>query len=367
MNVEMTLNNLSSLGWTAKLQQIFDSTCEPSMNPARVASVAGKRCRLAGYGASAWAECAGSFLNAMDNPMDLPTVGDWVAVSSLSGTPMIHAVLPRRSFFVRKASGNRLKPQAVAANIDTVLVFTALGGDWSPRRIERYLAAVWVAGAQPMIVVNKSDLGDDTGPILDDLEAIAPDVPSTLISVKDGHGVEFLEERLTPGTTVALVGSSGVGKSSLINRLMGDDVQETGAISEEDGKGRHTTTRRELLVTKGGLILIDTPGLREMGLWEAREGLSTVFADIETLAKDCYFKNCAHQDEPDCAVIREVKEGSLNPRRLEHYLRLRKELDSQDQRTEEQARQPTKQQVRQISRKAKRMRDFERKERLKDD
>jgi ribosome biogenesis GTPase len=240
---------------------------------------------------------------------------------------VIEKVLSRRSMFVRKAAGQAARPQLIAANLDRVLIVTAVDNDFNVRRLERYLAVVWDGGAEPAIVVNKTDLDHDRAALAEALEPVAMGATVVWCSAVEDGGLDEVLSLCGPGLTVAFVCSSGVGKSTMINRLMGEKRQAVAPVREGDRKGRHTTSSRELFVTPGGAILIDTPGLRELGLWDAEDGLQRAFADIEELARNCRFRDCSHAGEPGCAVAAAVKQGSLDPSRLEGYLRLQRELE----------------------------------------
>ena len=257
-----------------------------------------------------------------------PAVGDWVLVGpDQSGTSLkLDAIMPRRSKISRKAAGRAVREQVMAANVDRVFVVTSLNRDLNLSRIERFLATVWQSGASPVIVLTKADLVDDPTAYIDQVEALAPGVDVHAVSVLSGMGMDGLRSYFQPGVTAILTGSSGVGKSTLVNALIGQDMLETGAIRQSDSKGRHTTTHRELLPIPGGAVIIDTPGLRELGLWVDGEAISQTFADIEAYADSCRFRDCSHQSEPGCAVTEAVDQGSLDPRRLDNYRRMQADV-----------------------------------------
>jgi ribosome biogenesis GTPase len=270
--------------------------------------------------------------------------GDWVLVEDAHGDePIIVARLPRRSAFVRgdPFDGVALDAQVVAANIDTVFVVQSLTNGPNLRRLERELVLAWQSGATPVIVLTKRDLVEGNAPVHDALEtvaAIAPNVPIVVTSSVTGEGIDTLQSYAANGRTVALIGASGVGKSTLVNQLVGEDVQATSGVRERDQRGRHTTTARELVVLPAGGVLVDTPGLRAVLLWDADEGLERAFADVEALANECRFRDCRHDREPECAVRRAAETGDLDPQRLASYQRLTAERDRQAATVEEQAR-----------------------------
>jgi ribosome biogenesis GTPase len=280
-----------------------------------------------------------------------PAVGDWVAVRlpTLPEEPgLIRAILPRKSKFSRKAAGARTDEQVVASNVDTVFLMTGLDHDFNPRRIERYLAAAWESGANLVLLLNKADLDAALEAHVQEVERIAMGLPVHAISARTGEGVEALAPYLGRGQTVSVLGSSGVGKSTLINRLLGTDTQRTGAVRASDERGRHTTTHRELFLLPGGGLILDTPGMRELQLWEADEGLGGAFADIEELAAACRFGDCHHTGEPGCAVEEAVASGALSPERLESWRKLQRELEAIRLRQDGLARLQEKQRVKAI-------------------
>ncbi len=318
---------LHQLGWTDRFEQHFRPHRSAGLVPARVAREDRDRYVVLESGGARDAVLAGRLRHAARGPADLPAVGDWVAVRpASSGASAIAAVLPRASAFVRKRAGETTEEQVVAANVDTVFLVSGLDGDFNPRRIERYLAAAWASGAEPVVVLNKADLADDPGARLAEAVALAPGASVVLLSASSGAGLDALAPWLRAGRTVALVGSSGVGKSTLANALLGDGRQAVGAVREDDSRGRHTTTCRELLPLPGGAWLVDTPGMRELALWGDEDGADGAFPDIETLAERCRFRDCAHAGEPGCAVGAALEAGALAPARFESWQRLGREL-----------------------------------------
>jgi ribosome biogenesis GTPase / thiamine phosphate phosphatase len=251
-------------------------------------------------------------------------VGDWVAIADDS---VVQAVLPRRSSIVRNAAGLTTTAQTLAANVDVAFVVTSLGPDIEPRRIERYLVSIWESGATPEIVLTKADRMDDPWPLVAEVESVALDVPVHVVSAVSGFGCDALRSRLVPGLTAVLLGSSGVGKSTLVNRWVGEELLATRETRTDDDEGRHTTTHRELICLPGGGLVIDTPGLRELQLWDAgRDALDAAFADVEELASDCRFNDCSHTREPSCAVLAALETGELPHERFDSWRKLQKEL-----------------------------------------
>jgi ribosome biogenesis GTPase len=289
--------------------------------------------RLLGLENPVWAVARGKLIDSKT----LPVVGDWVLAQNPGGTAVIEQVLPRRSMFMRKGAGKTSKSQVIATNLDRVFVVTSVGADFNPRRIERYLIAVWDGGAEPVIVINKIDMPHAIDEIQSELDAIAFGVPSIFVSAQNGQGLDDLFALCPKGLTVALVGSSGVGKSSLINRLCGSEALETAEVRSKDEKGRHTTTRQELIVTKQGAILIDTPGIRELGLVEPGVGIDKAFADILEQAQHCRFHDCSHTAEPGCAVMEAVMRDEISQERLDSYRRLQREREYNARRSNKRA------------------------------
>ncbi|MCC6164263.1 MAG: ribosome small subunit-dependent GTPase A [Acidobacteria bacterium] len=260
-----------------------------------------------------------------------PAVGDWVALAPAAPTEdmgRIVDVLPRRGRFVRRAAGTVAEAQVVAANVDVVFLVSGLDHDFNVRRIERYLLAALEGGASPVVVLNKADLDRNIDEVREALGPVAGQVPVALVSARTGQGLDALRAHIGVGRTAAFLGSSGVGKSTLINRLIGRDVQRTADVRESDSKGRHTTTHRELVVLPGGGLLIDTPGMRELQLWDVSSGLDEAFDDVTAIGVDCRFRDCTHDTEPHCAVKAAVDEGRLSAERLANYQRLRREVSA---------------------------------------
>ncbi len=324
----MTLHgyDLDGLGWTPELEAEFQPHADRGLAPGRVGAQHRGAYVLYAEGGECWAEVSGRVRHEALAPADLPAVGDWAAFRPPDGDgrASVHAVLPRRTSFSRTGVG-ATEEQVVAANVDTVFIVTALGHDLNPRRLERYLATAWESGADPVVVVTKIDLYEDVSAQLFELEAVSLGVPLVPISNLTGEGVDGLRGWLTGGRTVALLGSSGVGKSSLVNRLLGDERQDVKEI-REDGRGRHTTTHRELFVVPCGGLVLDTPGMRVLELWDAGDGVSEAFADVEEAATGCRFSDCRHMSEPGCAVLAALDAGTLDPARVASYDKLQREL-----------------------------------------
>jgi ribosome biogenesis GTPase len=275
-----------------------------------------------------------------DDPSERPTTGDWLLVDPTAEPPTIRAVLPRWSLVARADALGRTE-QLLAADVDLVMVIHGLDRPLKPGRIERALALAWDAGATPIIVLTKVDLNgaaDEADLARAELATIAPDVDVIVTSSVTGIGVDRVRSSISPGRTAVLVGESGAGKSSLVNALLGADVQETAEVRDGDAKGRHTTTTRDLFPLPGGGVIIDTPGLRAIGLWEANEGVARVFADLEDLADRCRFPDCQHRTEPGCAVLGAVEQGAVDPARVQRWLRYIEELDEVERRRQERQR-----------------------------
>jgi ribosome biogenesis GTPase / thiamine phosphate phosphatase len=325
----MTLpEGLVALGWDERWAEAFAPMAARGLRPARVVLEHQHIYRVHLGDQDVLARVTGRARHRLGNRAAFPAVGDWVALRHVATSDMdlIDEILPRRSRFVRKAAGQTTEAQVVAANVDVVFIVSGLDNDFNIRRIERYLLTAWDGGAQPVIVLNKADLRPDLTDIHAALAPVAGNAPVEIVSAFDDASVDRLRAHVPPRQTAAFLGSSGVGKSTLINRLIGEEVQRTAEVRAQDSRGRHTTTHRELIVLPDGSLLIDTPGMRELQLWDAVEGLDDAFEDIRALADGCRFRDCGHDQEPDCAVRAAADQGRLHPERLVNYLRLAKEL-----------------------------------------
>ena len=322
--------NLGDLGWNSFFQKYYQTLKIPGSVPARVISESKGSFQVYCQHGELSAKISGKMRYHAGGENQYPAVGDWVVIQTLISEQksIIHAVLPRRSKFSRKVTGERTDEQVVSANIDTVFIVSGLDGgrNFNLRRIERYLTLAWSSGATPVVVLNKVDLCKDINIYIRSVESIAPGISIHPVSAKQKIGLAALMNYLARGSTAAFLGSSGVGKSALINALLGVEKQETGEVREDNRMGRHTTTRRELILLPGGGIVIDTPGMREIQLWAGEEDLQGAFHDIETLAKKCHFVDCSHTAESGCAVKAAIDRGELDPTRLDSYQKLQNEL-----------------------------------------
>nr|WP_235857639.1 ribosome small subunit-dependent GTPase A [Paenibacillus albiflavus] len=320
--------NLTSLGWNETYQEQAAPYYKDGLIPARVASEQKQLYRVLTEQGELHAEITGKMRFQADGRNDYPAVGDWVMISPRidEGKAIIHTILPRKTKFSRKIAGQLVDEQIVAANIDTVFIVNALNNDFNIGRIERYLILTWESGANPVILLSKADLCTDIEHKIAQIENIAIGVPILVISSLQNEGLDQLQPFLEEGHTSALLGSSGVGKSSIVNRLIGETVMEVRAAREGDDRGRHTTTHRELIALKQGGLIIDTPGMRELGLWDSEAGIQTAFDDVEEFTKQCRFDDCTHKNEPGCAVKAAIHSGELDARRYDSYVKLQREL-----------------------------------------
>jgi ribosome biogenesis GTPase / thiamine phosphate phosphatase len=317
--------SVERLGWDEQWQSGLEALDDDNLIPARIAAQYRGEYVVWSTNGELRAELSGRLYHDAEVGGPLPAVGDWTAARPRSGEPRatIESVLPRRTAISRKQAFKESLEQVLAANVDIVLLLNGLDADFSMRRLERYLTTAWESGAQPVVVLTKSDLHADVTDLLLDVERVAIGVPVVAVSNVTGEGVDDVREQLGPGRTGVLLGSSGVGKSSLLNRLAGAELMLTAHLAA-DGTGRHTTTHRELVPLPHGALVIDTPGLRELQLWEG--DLGTSFADIEELAADCRFNDCTHTHEPACAVLAAVDDGRLELDRLRSWRKLQREL-----------------------------------------
>jgi ribosome biogenesis GTPase len=318
---------LESLGWNDRLSSLYEPVADGDSVPGRVSVQHRGAYDVLTEQGELRSEIVRRLVHEAASPADLPVVGDWVVVvpGVEDGTGTITAVLPRLTKFSRKTAWQATEEQVLAANIDVAFLVASMNEDLNLRRLERYLILAWESGARPVIVLTKSDLHPAPEAAVAEVEAIAGGVPVHAISNVTGAGIDDMTSHLQPGTTAVLLGSSGVGKSTIVNRLMGEELLATQGL-RSDGKGRHTTTRRELIQLPGGGLIIDTPGIREVQLWIADEGIDEAFDDITSLFAHCRFSDCAHDREPGCAVQAALEEGTLSAERWDSYLKLQGEL-----------------------------------------
>ncbi|UCD95450.1 MAG: ribosome small subunit-dependent GTPase A [Candidatus Zixiibacteriota bacterium] len=350
--------NLNDLGWNNFFNLSFQQYNQSGCVPARIARQDRQAYFAYCEAGDLIAELSGKMRYEAADRSELPTVGDWVAINAQStgGRGTIQAVLPRKSCFSRKVAGFTTEEQALAANVDTVFLVTDLDSDFNLRRSERYLTVAWDSGAVPVVLLNKADLCDDVGKFTAKINSVAFGVPIYPVSAARGDGLESLNEYLTAGSTIAFLGSSGVGKSTLINRLLGTDRLKTRDVRSHDGRGRHTTTWRELILLPNGAAVIDTPGLREVQLWTDEDSLGKTFDDVEVLSSQCRFRDCSHIKEPGCAVREAIRSGRLDPARLKSFLKMQKELRHLSTRKDQRARLEERDKWKKIAQWSRRMR-----------
>jgi len=331
---------LESLGFTDRERALFSTVAEEGVEPARVARVDRGLPLVATAAGLERAEPATHLVKSAGEAMSRAVVGDWVVLSRPEShdMPLIEAILPRHGAFARQDPGEETGEQVLIANVDVVFIVQSLSGKGlNTSRLERELVLAWESGAKPVVVLTKADLSDEVEAQRTRAEEVAFGADVIVESAVTGDGVDEVKARVPHGVTAAFLGGSGVGKSTLINRLIGEELQQTREVRESDDKGRHTTVARELVLLPGGGVLIDTPGMRALALWDAQDGLASAFPDIEALAERCRFRDCAHENEPGCAVIAAVDSGEMPARRLESYRRLTAELAALTRRQDEKA------------------------------
>ena len=345
---------LAALGWTDELEAAFTTYSERGFEPARIVAEHRGGYLVRGERDEKLAHPRGR-IRDHEIWAGMPTVGDWVAVCDAPGDrAAIEAVLPRRTKVSRKTPWLKSEEHVLVANVDAVFLVAGLDRDFNPRRLERYLTAAWDSGADPVVVLTKLDLLDDPAKLVE-AENVAIGVPVLALSNLTGEGIEAVQGFLRPRQTFVLLGSSGAGKSTLINRLAGRTLMPIGDL-RRDGRGRHTTRHRQLLVLPGGALLVDTPGLRELQVWEG--DVDSAFSDIAELAAQCRFNDCAHRSEPDCAVLEALETGALDPDRWSNYLKLQRELRSIEARSSSRVRRELKRRWRQRARESRKARRY---------
>jgi ribosome biogenesis GTPase / thiamine phosphate phosphatase len=329
--------DLATLGWDDGWSAAFEEHRAAGLVPGRVAVQHRGAWDVLSEEGETRARLPGRARRDADSPADLPVVGDWVALEPASGSEAaaIRAVLPRRTKFSRLAAhdpgSDVTREQVIAANVDVAFIVASVVDDLSPRRFERYLTLAWESGARPVILLTKADLATDPGPATAGVAKVAGDVPVHAVSARSGLGLDAVRSYLAPGVTTVLLGPSGVGKSRLVNTLAGEEVMTTGSV-RDDGSGRHTTTHRQLVILPGGGIVVDNPGMRELHLWLAADGLEEAFEDVVELEAQCKFGDCRHEGEPGCAVQEALADGRLDPERWRSYRELQQEVAGLEER-----------------------------------
>jgi ribosome biogenesis GTPase / thiamine phosphate phosphatase len=342
---------LDELGWDAFFAAEWNCETRDEERPARVTAQHRELWEVAGEFGECRAEAARKLRLAADEGADWPAVGDWVSVSGEPDRGMtIREVLRRRTQIARKVAGRRVVAQVLAANVDTLFLVMGMDGEYNPRRLERYLAQAWESGARVVVLLNKADVCEDAGALREQICRVATGADVLCVSAATGAGIRQLDRYVERGQTIVLLGSSGVGKSTLVNRLLERDAQATSPVRASDSRGRHTTTARQLFFLPGGAMAIDTPGLRELQLWDSETGLDQAFGDVEALAKGCRFRDCKHSGEPGCAVAAAIEEGELEEGRLEHHQKLLREHAFLERKIDKGAQHKARKQIKIINR-----------------
>ena len=320
--------NLETLGWTPSMDATFQPWREKGLVPGRVAVEDKHYYAVLTSQGEVTGQVAGKLLHKAQSAAELPKVGDWAALTYVSNEAkaVIHDILPRRTKLSRKVPGRELEEQVLAANLDKAFAVQALDRTFNPALLQRHLVMVLESGASPVLVLNKADLCEDLPPKIAQAERVAGDAPVVVVSAKTCAGLDHLRALIQPGETIVFMGSSGVGKSTLINDLCGEEVQATAEVRARDAKGRHTTSWRELILLPNGGLVIDTPGMREFQMWMADAGIREAFDDLDALALHCHFRDCTHTAEKNCALLEALAAGQISPERYQSYLKLRKEL-----------------------------------------